>query len=148
MRRMQHVAAGLCTAAVIATFVACSSSDNGIGVGAKIDLTGSYSLVQLLLGGILSAPGSTGTLTATTDSVHANIKIVTPNPMIVPDTTLTLAGSYLAKQAGGKDSIYIVLGGAPGTVPGTFTISGASKDTLSLNLLTPAGSFTAVWHKT
>ena len=147
MRRMHHVAASLCTAAVIATFVACSS-DSSTGGSAKIDLTGSYSLVQLLLGGILPAPGSTGTLTATADSVHANITIVTPNPLIVPDTTLTLAGSYLAKQAGGKDSIYIVLGGALGTVPGTFTITGVSKDTLSLNLLTPAGSFTAVWHKT
>jgi hypothetical protein len=146
MRRMQRVAAGLCTAAVIATFVACSS-DSSTGGSTKIDLTGSYSLVQLLLLGTIPAPGSSGTLTATTDSVHAHIIIVSPVP-VVPDTTLTLAGSYLAKQTGGKDSIYIVLGGALGTVPGTFTISGVSKDTLSLSLSTPAGSFTAVWHKT
>jgi hypothetical protein len=147
MRRLNHVAAGLATAAVIATFVACSS-DNGTGGSATIDLTGNYTLVQLLLAGILPAPGSTGTLTATTDSVHANIHIVSPDTSIVHDTTLALAGSYLAKQAGGKDSIYVVLGGALGTIPGSFTISGAAKDTLSLTLLTPAGSFTAVWHKT
>lgn len=147
MRRMHRRAAGLVTAAAIATFVACSS-DSGTGGSAKIDLTGNYTLVQLVLGGILPAPGSTGTLTATTDSVHANITIVSPDTNIVHDTTLALAGSYLAKQAGGKDSIYVILGGALGTIPGSFTISGAAKDTLSLTLLTPAGSFTAVWHKT
>ena len=146
MRRIHNVAAGLVTAAVLATFVACSS-DSSTGGGGKIDLSGTYQLVSLLLGGILPAPGSTGTLTATTDSVHANIMIKTPNPAIVPDTTLTLAGSYLAKQAGGKDSIYVVLGGALGTIPGSFTITGSAKDTLSLNLTTPAGSFTAIWHK-
>ena len=147
MRRMHHVTAGLFAAAVIATFVACSS-ESGTGGGGKIDLTGSYTLVQLLLLGVFPAPGSTGTLTATTDSVHANIHIVSPDTSIVHDTTLALAGSYLAKQAAGKDSIYVVLGGALGTIPGSFTISGAAKDTLSLTLLTPAGSFTAVWHKT
>jgi len=146
MRRFHNVAAGLVTAAVLATFVACSS-DSSTGGGGKIDLSGTYQLVSLLLGGILPAPGSTGTLTATTDSVHANITIKTPNPAIVPDTMLTLAGSYLAKQAGGKDSIYVVLGGALGTIPGSFTITGSAKDTLSLNLTTPAGSFTAIWHK-
>ncbi len=146
MRRMRRVAAGLVTAAAIATFVACSSN-SGTGISTTLDLTGSYTLVQLILGGILPAPGSTGTLTATKDSVHASISIVSPDTAIVHDTTLALAGSYLAKQAGGKDSIYIVLGGALGTVPGSFTITGAAKDTLSLTLLTPAGSFTAIWHK-
>lgn len=146
MRRIHGVAAGLVTAAVIATVVACSS-DSSTGGGGRIDLSGTYTLVSLLLGGILPAPGSTGTLTATTDSVHANITIKTPNPAIVPDTTIALAGSYLAKQAGGKDSIYVVLGGALGTIPGSFTITGSAKDTLSLNLTTPAGSFTAIWHK-
>ncbi len=146
MRRIHNVAAGLVTAVVLAAFVACSS-DSSTGGGGKIDLSGTYQLVSLLLGGILPAPGSTGTLTATTDSVHATIMIKTPNPAIVPDTTLTLAGSYLAKQAGGKDSIYVVLGGALGTIPGSFTITGSAKDTLSLNLTTPAGSFTAIWHK-
>ena len=146
MRRFHNVAAGLVTTAVLATFVACSS-DSSTGGGGKIDLSGTYQLVSLLLGGILPAPGSNGTLTATTDSVHATIMIKTPNPAIVPDTTLTLAGSYLAKQAGGKDSIYVVLGGALGTIPGSFTITGSAKDTLSLNLTTPAGSFTAIWHK-
>ena len=146
MRRIHNVAAGLVTAAVIAAVVACSS-DSSTGGGGRIDLSGTYTLVSLLLGGILPAPGSTGTLTATTDSVHANITIKTPNPAIVPDTTIALAGSYLAKQAGGKDSIYVVLGGALGTIPGSFTITGSAKDTLSLNLTTPAGSFTAIWHK-
>lgn len=146
MRRMRRVAVGLIAAAAIATFVACSS-DSGTGGTITFDLTGSYTLVQLLLGGFIPAPGSTGTLTATKDSVHANITIVSPDTSVVHDTTLTLTGSYLAKQAGGKDSIYVVLGGALGTVPGTFSISGAAKDTLSLTLTTPAGPFTAVWHK-
>ena len=146
MRRIHGVAAGLVTAVVMATIVACSS-DNGTGTSTTLDLTGSYSLVQLILGGLLPAPGSTGSLTATKDSLHANIHIVSPDTAIVHDTTLALAGSYLAKHAGSKDSIYVVLGGALGTVPGSFTITGAAKDTLSLTLLTPAGSFTAIWHK-
>jgi hypothetical protein len=145
MRRIYGVAAGLVTAALMAFVVACSSSSTG--GGATLDLTGSYRLLQLLLGGFIPAPGSTGTLTATTDSVHANIIIVSPDTSIVHDTTLALSGSYLAKQAGGKDSIYVVLGGALGTIPGSFTITGAAKDTLSLTLLTPAGSFKAIWHK-
>ena len=146
MRRMHRVAAGLIAAAAIATFVACSS-DSGTGGSTTLDLTGSYTLVQLLLGGFIPAPGSTGTLIATKDSVHANITIVSPDTSIVHDTTLALVGSYLAKQAAGKDSIYVILGGALGTVPGTFTITGAAKDTLSLSLTTPAGPFTAIWHK-
>jgi hypothetical protein len=146
MRRNHCVAAGLLSAAIVATIVACSS-DNGTGTSTTLDLTGSYTLVQLILGGLLPAPGSHGTLIATKDSVHANITIVSPDTAIVHDTTLALTGSYLAKQAGGKDSIYVVLGGSLGTVPGSFTITGAAKDTLSLTLLTPAGSFTAIWHK-
>ena len=146
MRRIKGVAAGLVTAAVLAMFVACSS-DSGTGGSANIDLSGSYTLTQLLLGGLLPAPGSTGTLVATTDSLHANITIVSPDTALVPDTTIALAGSYLAKQAGGKDSIYVMLAGAL-TIPGSFTISGAAKDTLSLSLTTPAGSFKAIWHKT
>lgn len=151
MRRISGLAAGLVTAATVATIVACSSNSS-TGVSGKIDLTGAYSLVKLLLGGLIDATGSTGTLTATSDSVHASIAIKVPpaDTAIVHlhDTTVVLQGSYVAKQAGGKDSIYVVLGGALGTIPGSFTISGAAKDTLSLNLLTPAGSFTAVWHKT
>ena len=146
MRRIKGVAAGLVTVAVLANFVACSS-DSGTGGSANIDLSGSYTLTQLLLGGLLPAPGSTGTLVATTDSLHANITIVSPDTALVPDTTIALAGSYLAKQAGGKDSIYVMLAGAL-TIPGSFTISGAAKDTLSLSLTTPAGSFKAIWHKT
>jgi hypothetical protein len=146
MRRMRAMAVGMGTAAAVAIVVACS--DSGTGNSTRIDLTGSYTLVQLLLGGLLPAPGSTGTLTATSDSVHANIGIVSPDTALVHDTTLALAGSYLAKQAGGKDSIYIVITGL-GTIPGTFTITGAAKDTLSLNLVVGVGqSFTAVWHKT
>lgn len=146
MRRKHVGAAGLLTAAVMATIVACSS-DSGTGGSATLDLTGTYSLVQLLLGGLIPAPGSTGTLIATKDSVHANITIVSPDTSLVPDTSLTLNGSYLAKHAGNKDSIYVVLGGALGTVPGSFTFSGAANDTLSLTLQTPAGSFKAIWHK-
>jgi hypothetical protein len=145
MRRIKGVAVGLVTAAVLATFVACSS-DSGTGGSANIDLSGNYTLTQLLLGGLLPAPGSFGTLVATTDSLHANITIVSPDTALVPDTTIALAGSYLAKQAGGKDSIYVMLAGAL-TIPGSFTISGAAKDTLSLSLTTPAGSFKAIWHK-
>jgi len=147
MRRIHGVAAGLVTAAAMATFVACSS-DNGTGTSTTLDLTGSYTLVQLILGGLLPAPGSSGTLTATKDSLHANIAIVSPDTSLVHDTTLTLAGSYLAKQAGAKDSIYVVINGL-GTIPGSFTITGAAKDTLALNLFIQGqGSFTAIWHKT
>jgi len=146
MRRIHNVAAGLVTAVLMAIVVACSSDSTGGSV--TLDLTGSYSLVQLLLGGFIPAPNSTGTLTATTDSIHANIHIVTPDTTIIPhDTTVALSGSYVAKHAGNKDSIYVVLGGALGTVPGSFTITGAAKDTLTLNLQTPAGLFTAIWHK-
>jgi hypothetical protein len=145
MRRIQGLAVGVIAAAVVAGVMACG--DSGTGVGTKIDLTGNYVLDQLLLGGFLAAPGSTGTLAATTDSVHANITIVSPNTTIIPDTTLTLAGSYLARHTSAKDSIYIVINGL-GTIPGTFSISGAAKDTLTLGLITPGGAFTAIWHKT
>ena len=140
MRRIRGVVCGLMTAAVLATVVACSS-DSGTGGGGRIDLTGTYSLVTLLLGGFIPAPGSTGTLTATADSVHANITIVSPDTSLVPDTTLALAGSYVAKQAGNTDSIYVVLGGALGTIPGSFAISGAAKDTLTMTLSNPAAMF-------
>lgn len=144
MRRIRGLAAGVIAAAVIAAVVACG--DSGTGGSAKVDLTGNYTLEQLLLGGFIPAPGSTGTLTATTDSVHANISIVSPDTSIVHDTTLTLAGSYVAKNTSPKDSIYIIITGL-GTIPGTFSITGAAKDTLTLGLITPGGAFTAVWHK-
>jgi hypothetical protein len=133
-------------AALAAGAAACG--DSGTGGSTKIDLTGSYTLVQLLLGGFIPAPGSTGTFTATADSVHANIVLVSPDTSVVHDTTLVLAGAYLAKHAAGKDSIYIILNGL-GTVPGSFSIRGTAQDTLSLNLVVGVGqSFTAIWHKT
>lgn len=143
MHRKRFTILGVTVAAAIA--VACSS-DKGTGPSGTVDLTGSYSLVQLLLGGFLDAPGSTGTLTATADSVHATITIVSPNTSIVPDTTLQLDGSYLARHTSPKDSIYIVISGL-GTIPGTFTVTGTAKDTLTLGLSTPAGALTTVWHK-
>ncbi len=146
MRRIRGLAGGVIAAALVAGVAACG--DSGTGGSTKIDLTGSYTLVQLLLAGFIPAPGSTGTFTATSDSVHANLAIVSPDTGFVHDTTLALAGSYLAKEAGGKDSIYIVITGL-GTIPGTFSIRGAAKDTLSLNLVVGVGqSFTAIWHKT
>jgi hypothetical protein len=138
---------GLAAAATIGTFAACGSdSGTGVGTGGAVDLTGTYTLVSLVLGGILPAPGSSGTLTATADSVHADITIVSPNTAIVPDTTLSLVGSYVAKQTSHGDSVYIVINGL-GTIPGGFAISGAAKDTLSLNLVTTAGAFGTTWHK-
>jgi len=145
MRRIRGVAGGVMTAAMVAAVVACG--DSGTGGSTTVDLTGSYTLVQLLLGGFINAPGSTGTLTATSDSVHASITIVSPDTSLVPDTTLVLAGSYVAKHTSSKDSIYIVITGL-GTIPGTFSITGAAKDTLTLGLFTPGGAFTAIWHKT
>src|SRR2546422_2865174 len=100
MRRKHWMAGGLAAAAMIGTFLACSS-DNGTGGSTKIDLSGTYSLVKLLLGGFLNAPGSTGMLTATTDSLHANIMIISPHTSIVHDTTAVLPRSYLAKQVAG-----------------------------------------------
>ena len=143
MYRKRLTILGMLAAAAIA--VACSS-DKGTGPNGTVNLTGNYSLVQLLLGGFLDAPGSTGTLTATADSVHATITIVSPNTTIVPDTTLQLDGSYLARHTSTKDSVYIVISGL-GTIPGTFTITGTAKDTLTLGLSTPAGALTTVWHK-
>ena len=143
MHRKRLTIVGVTVAAALA--MACSS-DKGTGPSGTVDLTGSYSLVQLLLGGFLDAPGSSGTLTATADSVHATITIVSPNTTIVPDTTLQLDGSYLARHTSSKDSVYIVISGL-GTIPGTFTITGTTKDTLTLGLTTPAGALTTVWHK-
>jgi len=143
MHRKRLTIVGVTVAAALA--VACSS-DKGTGPSGTVDLTGSYSLVQLLLGGFINAPGSTGTLTATTDSVHASITIVSPDTSLVHDTTLALAGSYVAKHTSGKDSIYVIVSGL-GTIPGTFTITGTAKDTLTLGLTTPAGALTTVWHK-
>lgn len=143
MHRKRVTIVGLLVAAAIA--VGCGS-DKGTGPNGSVNLTGSYSLVQLLLGGFIPAPGSTGTLTATADSVHASITIVSPDTTVVPDTTLTLVGAYLAKHTSAKDSIYVIISGF-GTIPGTFTITGTAKDTLTLGLSTPAGALTTVWHK-
>ncbi len=72
MRRMHHVAAGLFAAAVIATVLACSSSDKGTGPITIVDLTGNYSLSSLTFGGIPTTAGGTMVMTSSTfaDSIQ------------------------------------------------------------------------------
>ena len=142
MMRSRWAVVALASAALIGG--ACGG-DGGSGPSGSVDLSGSYTLVKLNLGGFLDAPGSTGTLDATKDSVHADINLVSPDTALVPDTTLLIDGSYIAKHTASKDSIYVII--SLGTLPGTFSITGAAKDTLSLTLLTSAGIFTTVWHK-
>jgi hypothetical protein len=133
---------------VLAIAVVAACSDNGSGPGGTADLSGTYDLVSLRFG-LLSAPGSSGSLAFTADSFQAVIQVVSPDTTIVPDTSLTLLGSYLAKI--NPDSLYLVLPMGLGTIGGTYQIAGAQRDTLVLNLVFPASPqpipLNTVWHK-
>lgn len=145
MRKIRLAAVAL--AATVAIGVPTACSDSGSGPDSGVNLAGTYTLVSLLLGGVLPAPGSTGTLVFTSSSFNADITVVSPNPLVVPDTTLVLFGTYSAKHTPSGDSIYLVLPGAFGTIAGTFAIEGAQQDTLVLNLATPLGALGSTWYK-
>ena len=145
MRRLRVAAVALAATVAVGAPTACS--DSGSGPGGGVNLAGTYTLVSLLLGGILPAPGSTGTLVFTSSSFNANLTVVSPDTLLVPDTTLVLLGTYSARHTSSGDSIYLVLPGALGTIPGTFAIRGAVQDTLVLNLVTPLGSLGSTWYK-
>ena len=145
MRRIRLVAVALAATVALGAPTACS--DSGSGPGGGVNLAGTYTLVSLLLGGIIDAPGSTGTLVFTSSSFNANLSIVSPDTLLVPDTTLVLLGTYSAKHTSSGDSVYLVLPGALGTIPGTFDIRGTLQDTLVLNLATPLGNLGSTWYK-
>ena len=136
MRRMHHVAAGLCTAAVIATFVACSSSDKGTGPITTVDLTGNYSLSSLTFGGIPTTAGGTMVMTSSTfaDSIHVTVPI---------DTVIKLAGTYVAKS---NDSIYLTPPQPLPQVPGTF-LKNTANNTLALTLSFSGTALVSLWQK-
>jgi len=134
-------------AATVAFGGSTACSDSGSGPGGGVNLAGTYNLVSLLLGGLLPAPGSSGTLVFTSSSFNADITVVSPNTLLVPDTTLVLFGTYSAKHTSSGDSIYLVPAGTLGTIAGTFVIGGAQQDTLVLNLATPLGTLGSTWHK-
>lgn len=144
MRHLRRTVIALATAAALGTTAACGNDSTGTG---SVSLVGTYDLVTLILGGILPAPGSTGTLAFTSTSFNATINLVSPDTSFVPDTTLSLVGSYTAKHTSSGDSIYLVLGFPLGTIGGTYAVSGSASDTLGLNLLTPLGPLGTVWHK-
>jgi len=145
MRKTRLAAVAL--AATVAFGVPTACSDSGSGPGGGVNLSGTYTLVSLLLGGLLPAPGSTGTLVFTSTSFNADLTVVSPDTLLLPDTTLVLLGTYSAKHTSSGDSIYLVLPGALGTIPGTFVIGGAVQDTLVLNLATPLGNLGSTWYK-
>jgi hypothetical protein len=144
MRRARlTVVAGLALA-LIGAAVACS--DNGTGGGTAIDLSGTYNLVTLAFNG-LPFTGSTGTLVFTSSIFNADLQLVSPDTSIVHDTTIVLGGTYTAKSTGAGDSVYLILPQNLGTIPGTFTVSGAAKDTLGLTLLFSGALLQTTWHK-
>ncbi len=144
MRQLRMATVALAAAATIGGAAGCGTDSTGTG---GVSLAGNYGLVTLLLGGILPAAGSTGTLAFTSSSFDATINLVSPNTMIVPDTILVLVGSYTAKHTSSGDSIYLVLGVPLGTISGTYAVSGSASDTLALNLATPLGALGTIWHK-
>ena len=136
MRRIRSVAAGLVTAAVLATFVACSSSDKGTGPISAVDLTGSYSLTSLTFASIPTTAGGTMVMTSSTfaDSIHVTAPI---------DTVIKLAGTYVAKS---NDSIYLSPAPPLPQVPGTF-LKNTANNTLVLDLSFSGTALASLWQK-
>lgn len=136
MRRIHGVAAGLLTAAVLATFVACSSSDKGTGPITPVDLTGNYSLTSLTFGGIPTTAAGTMVMGSSTfaDSIHVTLPI---------DTVIKLSGTYVAKS---NDSIYLSSSQPMAQVPGTFS-KNTTNNTLALNLLFSGTALASLWQK-
>lgn len=136
MRRIHRVAAGLATAAVFATVLACSSSDKGTGPITTVDLTGNYSLSSLTFGGIPTTAGGTMVMTSSTfaDSIHVTVPI---------DTVIKLAGTYVAKS---NDSIYLTPPQPLPQVPGTF-LKNTANNTLALTLSFSGTALVSLWQK-
>ncbi len=136
MRRIHGVAASLVTAAVMATVVACSSSDKGTGPITTVDLTGNYSLSSLTFGGIPTTAGGTMVMTSSTfaDSIRVTVPI---------DTIIKLAGTYVAKS---NDSIYLSPPQPLPQVPGTF-VRNTTNNTLALNLSFSGTALASLWQK-
>ena len=136
MRRIHSVAAGLVTAAVLATFVACSSSDKGTGPITPVDLTGNYSLTSLTFGSIPTTAAGTMVMSSSTfaDSIHVTAPI---------DTVIKLAGTYVAKS---NDSIYLSSSQPSAQVPGTFS-KNTTNNTLALNLSFSGTALASLWQK-
>ena len=144
MRHLRMTVLALATAATLGTAAACGNDSTGTS---SVSLAGDYDLVTLILGGLLPAPGSTGTLAFTSTSFDASINLVSPDTSLVHDTILSLVGSYTAKHTSSGDSIYLVLGVPLGTIGGTYAVAGSARDTLALNLSTPLGPLGTIWHK-
>jgi len=138
MRRMHRVGGGLASAAVIATVLACSSSDKGTGPITTVDLTGNYSLSSLTFGVFSTTAGGTMVMTSSTfaDSIHVTAPI---------DTLIMLAGTYVAKS---NDSIYLTATVPPSLpqVPGTF-VKNTANNTLALTLSFSGTVLVSLWQK-
>jgi len=142
MRPVRMAVLVLVSGGAIGAATACNDTSGPGGVS----VVGTYTLVSLHVGPF-PAPGSSGTLTFTSSTVDATINIVSPNSGIIHDTTLVLTGSYTTKHLAFADSIYLVLGVPLGTVGGTYAVSGAASDTLSLSVTTPLVPLGTIWHK-
>jgi hypothetical protein len=138
MRQKHGIAAGLAIAVVLATFVACSSSDSGTGPITPVDLTGNYSLSSLTFGGIPTTAGGTMVMTSSTfaDSIHVTAPI---------DTLIKLTGTYVARS---NDSIYLTPTVPPSLpqVPGTF-VRNTGSNALTLTLSFSGTVLVSLWQK-
>jgi hypothetical protein len=148
MRRIHAVAAGLVTAAVMATVVACSS-DNGSGP--STGLTGTYTLDTLVVdtGPALFPPVATGTLQFGTPAIFA-VSLTLHPPAAPKDSTISISGNYTLSAS---DSIDLSVLGGLFHIHGTHVESG---NKLVLNILVPPGFIGTdtlpspvhlVWHK-
>ena len=142
MRPVRMAVLVLASVGAIGAATACNDTSGPGGVS----VVGTYTLVSVLVGPF-PAPGSSGTLAFTSSTVDATINIVSPNSGIIHDTTLVLTGSYTTKHLAFADSIYLELGAPLGTVGGTYAVSGATSDTLSLSVTTPLVPLGTIWHK-
>lgn len=141
--RARRLTAVLFGAALVVSVAEACGSDSGSGPGSTpVDLTGNYVLDTLTFTGIPTA--STGTLSFTADSFNADFHVVIPT---ITDTTLALAGNYVARHTSVADSIYLTGDSLPTTILGTFLRS-AQLDTLHLDLVIPGlGSLNSIWLK-
>jgi len=133
--RKRRLAGVMVAAAAIGTFTTCS--DNGAGPGGGVSLAGtSYTFVSGIFAGFPAT--GTGSLAFTDTTFTANIHITFPI-----DSALVLAGGYGTKG----DSIYLRPASPPDTIPGTYAVRGAQRDTLQLNLAFAGSALVTIWRK-